>query len=377
MASVRKVTEKRSDTRYRAWALVAGKRHSTTLHADGKRHAEALAAAWEAELRGPNPGRRRPPNPITVGELVDRYLADRVELSPHTLRTYHSMRRYLGPLADQPAAKITPRDVMARERALIDTGLSPSTVHQFHCLLSGAWRWGLVQELVATSPVVAVRPPTVRRHPIVPPTTDTVRALIAATGDDRDPTARIGVLLAAATGARRAELCGLRWDDLVVLADGTVVLRVQRVIDARTGGGWATRRPKTVTSDRSVDIDTATADALEAHRAWQTGFRAVELDAGPHEWILGDVLDDGPWRPDRLSGAFERARARVPAAGKVRLHDLRHWSVTTLIAEGVAIPGVAARHGHSPATTMGVYAHQVREQSLRSAGIIGDALRPE
>jgi integrase len=55
-----------------------------------------------------------------------------------------------------------------------------------------------------------------------------------------------------------------------------------------------------------------------------------------------------------------------------RFHDLRHFSVTTLIAAGVDIRTVAERHGHAQATmTLNRYAHALPESDRAAAGILG------
>lgn len=60
-----------------------------------------------------------------------------------------------------------------------------------------------------------------------------------------------------------------------------------------------------------------------------------------------------------------------------RFHDLRHFSVTTLIAAGVDVRTVADRHGHARATmTLDRYAHALPERDRAAAGILGAAFQP-
>jgi integrase len=60
-----------------------------------------------------------------------------------------------------------------------------------------------------------------------------------------------------------------------------------------------------------------------------------------------------------------------------RFHDLRHFSVTTLIAAGVDVRTVADRHGHARATmTLDRYAHALPERDRAAAGILGAAFTP-
>ena len=58
-----------------------------------------------------------------------------------------------------------------------------------------------------------------------------------------------------------------------------------------------------------------------------------------------------------------------------RFHDLRHFSVTTLIAGGVDIRTVAERHGHARATmTLDRYAHALPERDRATADLMGSVL---
>jgi integrase len=70
-------------------------------------------------------------------------------------------------------------------------------------------------------------------------------------------------------------------------------------------------------------------------------------------------------------------RAELPAGEHwaFRFHDLRHFSVTMLVAAGVDIRTVAERHGHAKATmTLDRYAHALPERDREAAGLLGAAL---
>jgi integrase len=82
-----------------------------------------------------------------------------------------------------------------------------------------------------------------------------------------------------------------------------------------------------------------------------------------------------------LCGTVEaKERAAAKKGDKVEpygfhFHELRHFSVTTLLAAGVNIRTVAERHGHAQATmTLNRYAHALPEQDRAAAGVLGKAL---
>ena len=62
-----------------------------------------------------------------------------------------------------------------------------------------------------------------------------------------------------------------------------------------------------------------------------------------------------PWGEFALSRAFARARAKAGVVG-FRLHDLRHWCVTTLFRVGNSAPVVQRLAGHAHLVTTQRYA---------------------
>jgi integrase len=64
-----------------------------------------------------------------------------------------------------------------------------------------------------------------------------------------------------------------------------------------------------------------------------------------------------PWLPNRVTKTF-LAYLRRAGVGRFRLHDLRHFMATQMLAHGVAVVTVSQRLGHARAsTTLNVYGH--------------------
>jgi integrase len=80
--------------------------------------------------------------------------------------------------------------------------------------------------------------------------------------------------------------------------------------------------------------------------------------------------------PNEVTKQFIRIR-RAVGLNSVRLHDLRHFTATRLLSEGVPVRTVSGRLGHAnAATTLGVYAHFVEESDRDAAEKIGVILTP-
>src|SRR5262249_771555 len=155
--------------------------------------------------------------------------------------------------------------------------------------------------------------------------------------------------VAATTGARRGELAALRWRDIDLQA-GTLAIRANMTI------GRMLKDTKTH-QNRIVALDEETIAVLGSHRD-----RAEALCSAVGAELEGErfVLTARPGSDARLDPAavtrrFIRLCKRLNIQG-VRLHDLRHFAGSQLIAAGVDIKTVQTRLGHSrPSTTLDVY----------------------
>jgi len=96
----------------------------------------------------------------------------------------------------------------------------------------------------------------------------------------------------------------------------------------------------------------------------------------PSGFVFSDDPDGGrPWKPACLSAAFRGIREKAGVETKVRLHDLRHFGATQLLAAGMPVTAVADRLGHTDvAITLRVYARGTAEEDARVARIMGETL---
>src|ERR1039458_6192997 len=102
--------------------------------------------------------------------------------------------------------------------------------------LTQAEKWDLVERNVARR----ASPPPVHAAVVAPPSPKDVQALLVA-AEKVDPGLAVLLLLAALTGARRGELCALRWSDIDLKA-GT--LTIARSVYETAGGGWGGKELK-------------------------------------------------------------------------------------------------------------------------------------
>lgn len=231
--------------------------------------------------------------------------------------------------------------------------LSPATVLKYHRILSSMFRQAEKWDLLSESPARNATPPSLVRGTTFTPSVSLVKELVEACLDDR---MRLLILFAASLGARRGELCALRWEDIDV--DKSTVT-IKHSAYEPTGGGVVLKETKT-DKGRVVSIDPQALRAL----------------AG----IVGEGFifsDDGkaPWRPDHVTKEFAKVRAKVPAAKGVRLHSLRHFHATQLVAAGYDAVTVSKRLGHANVTTtLNIYSWALDERDRAASNAIGELL---
>lgn len=322
---------------------------------------QRLAEQWAARQRPRVVARKG----MTVGDLLEDWLAQRApELSPNTVRGYRGViDRYLSPgLGTLLLHKLGSAQIDALYAAMRARGLSRATVRRTHACLSGACGQALRHGLVVDNPCeLAAALPEQRRTKAQGPDVTAVAQVWGKAG----PWLRDVILLAIVTGARRGELCGLTWSDL----NGDR-LRIARAI-AFDGSVLTDARKSPV---RVVALPELALVMLARRRAevMQDCLAAGE-PFDPNGWIFTMDRDSSlPANPGRITLAWSRARGDT----KVRFHDLRHLSVTSLLNAHISLPNVASRHGHeSGNVTLAVYGHADEEVDQQAAQIMGAVAR--
>jgi integrase len=310
----------------------------------------------------------------SVGGLLEQWL-EHIEAegrSPTTLRGYRSIVKQLPEaFLRKPVNKVTPRtlDQLYRELAR-KKGRRASTVHHFHRLLNSAFNQAMRWEMVDRNPAQLARPPRGRQKEIEPPEIAEVRKVIEAAAESQNPENALIFRLIAATGCRRAEVCGLHWTDVAV-DEGLVTIRTSVV---QVSADLYEKDTK-AHQQRTVRLDATTATMLRDYQAAvleQADLYETKLDRDAY--VFSDEIDGStPIPPDRLTQAWRRLADSVGSSS--RLHDLRHLQASILLDAGESVTTVAARLGHrDTATTLRVYAHLMPGADARAAEIVGGIL---
>jgi integrase len=310
----------------------------------------------------------------TVDALLDLWLdhCTSVGRSPTTVREY---RRIATKVVRPELGKIklkalTSRQLDALYAKLTAKGNKATTVRRVHALIGAALhqaeKWDMIDRNVAHR----ASPPEVHAAQIEAPSPEQVQAILVA-AEKIEPALAGLLLLAALTGARRGELCALRWTDLDIAA-GT--LTIARSVYETAGGGWAEKGTKSHQA-RTIGLDDLGLEALRRHRASVDGLaERLGLDMLPDAFMFSrSPTGTEPIRPDVLTKFV--VRVAKTAGVDTHLHALRHFSASQAIAAGFDPVTVGGRLGHAdPSITLRVYSHVLEQRDRDLAASLGRTL---
>jgi integrase len=122
------------------------------------------------------------------------------------------------------------------------------------------WDW------LARNPAERASPPGAKRRTASAPSTDAIQYLVVA-AQDADPVLAAAIVLAAITGARRGELCALRWSDVDWKRRTLTIARSLTVIRREANEG-----PTKTHQRRDVAVDEALGAFIIQRQAEQRAY---------------------------------------------------------------------------------------------------------
>lgn len=318
----------------------------------------------------------------TSRQTLEQFLNDWLENSqkqsvrPRTFERYEEVARLhiIPMLGRHQLQKLSAQHLQAFYAQKLKEGLSTTTVGIFHNVLhkalDTAMKWGLVARNVCD----LVSPPRTKGFEIKPLSVDEIHRLLTAT---RGHYLEALFTLALASGMRRGELMGLKWQDINF---ATSTLQVRRILTRvptmlKAGESYVESEPKTQKSRRNIIIASFALDVLKQHRIRQL---EAKLKAGStwkeHDYVfctsVGTHLNPTRDILDQLKSLLKKA-----GLPNIRFHDLRHSSATLLLSMGIHPKVVQELLGHSNISmTMDVYSHVLPSMQQDAISKLNDAL---
>ncbi|WP_260430905.1 site-specific integrase [Nocardioides sp. LS1] len=247
------------------------------------------------------------------------------------------------PFAAKPMKQVRHSDVENWIKQMDGAGLAPGTIKTRYVNVRSVFRAAVKDRVVGSDPTDGVRLPRGRRADVAMsiPTPEEVGQLMAVADERFQPF--IG--LCAFAGLRLGEAAGVQLGDVDFLRKS---LKVSRQVQRVKGGEIDVRAPK-YGSERVIYLADSLVHVLAEHVA-------AHGTSGTNRWIFAGEGDDPPHQ--NTVGYWWRKALRDAGLTNIKLHDLRHFYASGLIAAGCDVVTVQRSLGHTKAsTTLNTYAH--------------------
>ena len=291
----------------------------------------------------------------TVGIWMDEWFENvaKIKVRASSHQTYKGyIDNHIKPnIGNIPIEKLTTMDLQKFYRKLLTKGrverieakdqpkgLSAKTVRNINQVISSAMDLAVAQKIIPANPTNACALPKIEHQEMQTIPAEQLQAFLQeakATGVYEM------YYIELATGLRRGELLGLKWQD-IDWKNG--IIKVRRQV-ARVDGQIKEAPLKTKNSYRTVTISQQAIEVLK------------EQKKKTNDAYVFPSPNGGPISPDSVNNMLKRVleRAGIP---KVRFHDLRHTCATIALQNGVDIKTVSGMLGHfSAGFTLDTYAH--------------------
>ena len=308
----------------------------------------------------------------TLGQWMDVWFENyaKLKVRPSSHQTYkgyinNHIRPHVGSI---PLSKLTSLDLQKLYKMLLaegridrieaknqPKGLSAKTVRNINQIISSALNLAKEQKLIYSNPAEACALPKVEHREMK---TLPVEQLTSFLREAKETGVYEMYYIELATGLRRGELLGLKWQDIDWKSG---IIKVRRQV-ARVDGQIVEAPLKTKNSYRAVTISQQAIEVLKQQK-----------EKTNDEYVFPSP-NGGPISPDSVNNMLKRvlARAGIP---KVRFHDLRHTFATIALQNGVDIKTVSGMLGHfSAGFTLDTYAHVTTAAQKEAAQTMGNIL---
>lgn len=323
-------------------------------------------------LQKVNTGQVIEPSKLTLGQWLDEWLQMAIKPPHKRLRTYESYRSVITKHLKPKLGAIRLRDLRAShlQQYYDESPLAKATLQVHHAILHTALKAAVQQDLIprnVASLVIGKPRAKETREDILDHCWDESEAkqfLEAAKDAGTQPAAFYS--LALDSGARKAELCGVKWPDLDLQTGKLAIVR-QLV----KPGPVPIFGPPKNGKPRTIVLAPTTVECLRKQKIHQAKAR-LELGTAYHDHGLiftktfGEPLQLNNLGQREYQDILKRAGVR-----KIKFHGLRHTCATLLLKNGTPIKVVSERLGHKRVEiTMDIYAHVLPSMQQEAAATL-------
>jgi integrase len=308
----------------------------------------------------------------TLGKFMEGWLASKKNQlrAASTEQYYFIYRSYIEPrLGSIQLRKLTPGQIQESYDEMAGSGKSARTIKLMHVILRMCLEQAKNIGLVARNPAENCK---VYKSPKVEMSVwdenQVNQFLVSIHGHKNENL----YYMALATGMRRGELLGLKWQDVDWKSQRILI---KRQVCNPQGGGFVFQEPKTNLGIRSVRLGSGIIERLRAQLVNIDLMRRISRDKWHDHELIFPSITGKPLIGNNVSMEFNKLviQSGLP---KIRFHDCRHTAASIMLTHGIPPVIVAGMLGHSVSTLLATYAHCLPDRQDEAAQLMDEVISP-
>lgn len=284
---------------------------------------------------------------MTFQEYATRWLRRQTKYAPSTLgfyrRSLEAVYPQIGNIKLNRLRPIALENLLVelRKRTYHGSPIQETTVQKYLTVVSAVLSDAKRNEIIEKNPARMIDlPETIRREQLIPTDVEAhhFRDLLA----EEDDPFKTFYALAIYTGCRRGELCALKWEDIIMNGDESI-LTISRSRSSVPGQGVVEGTTKNGHA-RTIYLSENMTSILRIY-CYQKMCEAQENGFEMSDYVFtnehGELM-----HPDTFSRHLRRLYNKNNFPREFHLHTLRHYFVSTMLHNGIDKQTVAELAGH-------------------------------
>ena len=308
-------------------------------------------------------------NTITVSELCERYLEQKVKAKTYSKQTQASILKRIqkSEISDIPIAKIRTSMAKAYTLSLEDEDIAYGTIRNTYLFLKAAFRFAYEDDIIPKNPFdfkfsSVMSGKNGKRDGLTP---DEQKELLKFISGSRCFTKRLDdIIILIGTGLRIGEFCALTKDDIDF---SKKTINVNKQIQRYQGGIIKITEPKTEAGNRMIPMNDDVLEAMWRVMKRRSEFK-TEIVLDGYTGFLFRNQDGNVALPHNYESFCRRVQKAFNDTHTMQVritpHVFRHTFCTNLVRAGVNITSIQYLMGHSNADlSLNVYTDKTFEDA--------------
>lgn len=310
-------------------------------------------------------------NDLTFNEYTNMFIENYCvpNISKITLKDYQAMLKRILPLIGEIKLKKINSLMLDNMYQKIKVGvngneLSPKTMTHYYNLIGLMFKQAKKWKLIDYNPNEDAKKPKLIKSKRKFYDTEQVLKLLGCL-EQENIKVRTLISLAINTGARKSEICALRWSDIDFENKNIYIDNSLKVID----GVVDEKKAKTEYSVRHVEVGDNILQLLNEYREWQNTYILQMGDKWQGTDRIFTAINGNHIHPDTPNKILQKVLTKYNLP-KISFHELRHTYASIMNYNGIDAKTISEQLGHANVNiSLNIYTHTFENKKRVCANV--------